>query len=207
MSAKRLAFLMVLLSLFASSSFAQVNEISVTVGRAFVSTQTIVNPTVLPAAIHFGNEEGFDVGYSRLLKSRGIFGFSAELPVAFYPSMDLSTPSHGIPKAIGALFATPSARVNFFSGEALSPWVSAGVGYARFRESSELNFYGTNPGPTGTNTWAMQFGGGLDVWPWQHWGFRTEVRDFFSGVPDLNFKTTNTHQHNYYVGVGVIRRF
>lgn len=207
MSAKRLAFLVVLLSLIASSSFAQVNEVSVTVGRTFVSTQTIKNPTVLPAALHFGNEESFDFGYGRLLKSHGIFGFTAELPVAFYPSMDLSTPSHGIPNSVGALFATPSARVNFFSGAGLSPWVSAGGGYARFFESSDLNFYGTNPGPTGTNTWALQFGGGLDVWPWHHWGIRTEVRDFYSGVPDLNFKTDRTRQHNYYVGVGVIRRF
>ena len=67
MSAKRLAFLVVLLSLFTSSSFAQVNEVSVTVGRTFVSTQTIKNPTVLPAALHFGNEESFASGYGRLL--------------------------------------------------------------------------------------------------------------------------------------------
>jgi opacity protein-like surface antigen len=208
MLAKRLLLLWVSLSLAASISAAQVNELSVTVGRAFVSTQTIANPTLLPAAIHFGNEEAFDIGYGRLLKTRGIFGFTGEVPLTIYPSMDLSTPSHGIPKAIGALFATPSARINFFSGQGLSPWVSVGVGYARFRQSSSLNFYGSNPGPTGTNTWAMQFGGGLDVWPWRHWGIRTEVRDFYSGVPNLNiFKTTNSRQHNYYVGVGVIRRF
>jgi hypothetical protein len=213
MSAKRLAVLMVFLPLFAFTSFAQdrnsdaVNEIAVTVGRTFVSTQTIQNPTDLPPTLHFGNEESIDFNYSRLLKVHGIFGFSAELPVAIYPRMDLATPSHGIPKDIGALFATPSARVNFFNGDALSPWFSAGGGYARFRESSKLNFYGENPGPTSTNTWAVQFGAGLDVFPWRHWGFRTEFRDFYSGVPDLNFKTDKTHQHNYYVGVGVIRRF
>jgi hypothetical protein len=208
MLAKSLALLTLLGSLLSAIGSAQVNEISVTVGRTFVSTQTIANPTLLPAAIHFGNEEALDFGYGRLLKSRGILGFTAELPVAIYPSMDLSTPSHGIPDSIGALFVTPSGRVNFFSGQGLSPWVSFGVGYARFFESSKLNFYGTNPGPTGTNTWAMQFGGGLDVWPWHHWGIRTEVRDFYSGVPNLNvFTTTNSRQHNYYVGVGVIRRF
>ena len=207
MSAKRLAILIVFLCVFALSSFAQVNEVSVTVGRTFVSTQTIQNPTMLPATLHFANEESFAFNYGRLLKNHGMFGLSAELPVAIYPRMDLSTPSHGIPKDIGALFITPSARVNFFSGEALSPWVSVGGGYARFREASKLNFYGDNPGPTGTNTGVIQFGAGLDVWPWSHWGIRTEARDFYSGVPDLNLKTGNSRQHNYYVGIGVIRRF
>ncbi|MBZ5654706.1 MAG: porin family protein [Acidobacteriia bacterium] len=213
MSANRLAFLIVLLSVLALRSLAQrpafenVNQISVTVGRTFVSTQTIQNPTDLPPTLHFANEESFALNYSRQFKGHGFFAFSGELPVAIYPRMDLATPSHGIPKDIGALFITPSARVNFFAGDTLSPWVSVGGGYARFREASTLNFYGTNPGPRSTNTGAIQFGLGLDVWPWNHWGIRTEARDFYSGVPDLNLKTGNNRQHNYYVGVGVIRRF
>jgi len=213
MSAKRLAFLMVFLSVLALRGLAQrqpfedVNQISVTVGRTFVSTQTIQNPTDLPPTLHFGNEESFAFNYSRRFRDHGMFRFSWEVPVAIYPRMDLATPSHGIPKDIGALFITPSAKVNFFAGEALTPWVSVGGGYARFREAPTLNFYGTNPGPRSTNTGAIQFGIGVDVWPWDHWGIRTEARDFYSGVPDLNFKTGNSRQHNYYVGIGVIRRF
>lgn len=209
MSARRLAMLVVLVGVCISSAFAQVNEVSVTVGRTFVSTQTIQNP---PAGdpnpnIHFGNEESVAFNYGRLLKSRGTFGIFAELPVAIYPRMDLNTGANQIPKDVGALFITPSVRVNFFSGQALSPWVSAGGGYARFREASKLNFFGDNPGPTGSNTGVVQFGVGLDVWPWERWGFRTEARDFYSGVPELNVSTGRSRQHNYYVGVGVIRRF
>ena len=209
MSAKRLAMLVVLIAVLISSAFAQVNEVSVTVGRTFVSTQTIQNPPAgdLNPNIHFGNEESVAFNYARLLKSRGFLGFSAELPVAVYPRMDLNTYANQIPKDIGALFITPSARVNFFYGQSLTPWVSVGGGYARFREASKLNFYGDNPGPTGSNTGVVQFGIGLDVWPWQRWGFRMEARDFYSGVPALNVSTTNSRQHNYYVGVGVIRRF
>jgi hypothetical protein len=209
MSAKRLAILVVLVGVCISSAFAQVNEVSVTVGRTFVSTQTIQNP---PAGdpnsdIHFGNEESIAFNYGRLLKYGGAFGITAELPVAIYPRMDLNTGANQIPKDVGALFITPSARVNFFSGQALSPWVSVGGGYARFREASKLNFFGDNPGPTGSNTGVVQFGIGLDVWPWERWGFRTEARDFYSGVPELNVSTGRSRQHNYYVGVGVIRRF
>jgi hypothetical protein len=112
-----------------------------------------------------------------------------------------------IPKDMGALFVTPSLRMNIFAGDRVTPWVSVGGGYGRFWESSSLNFYGTNPGPTGTNTGVVQFGTGLDVWVWRHWGARFEARDYYSGVPDLNIDTGRSRQHNYYVGLGVGYRF
>jgi hypothetical protein len=205
MSAKRLALLVVLVAVLVSSAFTQVNEVSLTVGKTFVSTQTVRNFTTNPN-IHFANEETVTFNYSRLLKSWGIFGLSGEVPIAIYPRMDLNG-EHGIPKDIGALFITPSARLNIFSGQGLTPWLSAGGGYGRFRESPTLLFYGTNPGPTGTNTGVIQFGAGLDAWPWERWGIRLEARDFYSGDPALNVTTTNSRQHNYYVGVGVIWRF
>jgi hypothetical protein len=215
MLAKRLAILVVLVAVLISSAFAQMyersveqnNELSVTVGRTFVSTQTIQNSTVFNPHIHFGNEESVDFNYSRLLKNTGLFALYGELPVAIYPRMDLNTEQNVIPKDIGALFITPSARLNFFPGQGVSPWLSVGGGYGRFREAPRLNFFGANPGPTGTNTGVVQFGVGFDVWPWPRWGFRLEARDFYSGVPALNVSTGRSRQHNYYVGVGVIRRF
>jgi len=44
MSAKRLAVLIVPVLILVSSGLAQVNELSITAGRTFVSTQTIQNP-------------------------------------------------------------------------------------------------------------------------------------------------------------------
>jgi hypothetical protein len=204
MSAKRLAVLVVPVLVLVSSALAQVNEVSITAGRTFVSTQT-VQSTGLP--VHFGNEESVAFNYARLLKSVKIFGLYAELPVAIYPRMDLNYRYDKIPKDIGALFVTPSVRLNIFSGEGVTPWVSAGGGYGRFREAPVLNFFGANPGPTGTNTFVVQFGGGLDVWPWHRWGARFEARDFYSGAPALNVDTGRSRQHNYYVGVGVVHRF
>jgi hypothetical protein len=204
MSAKRLAFLVVPVLVLVSSAFAQVNELSITAGRVFVSTQT-VQSTGLP--IHFGNEESVEFNYGRLLMSRKIFGLYAELPVAIYPRMDLNYREDLVPKDIGALFVTPSVRLNIFSGDSVTPWVSAGGGYGRFREAPSLNFYGPNLGPTGTNTGVIQFGAGLDVWPWHRWGARFEARDFYSGAPALNVDTGRSRQHNYYVGIGVVHRF
>ncbi len=214
MAAKRLLGMMVpmfvaLAMAFCSLAGAQSNDVSVTVGRTFVSTQTIKNP---PAGdpnpnIHFGMEETIEGDYGRLLTRRGIFGISAELPVNIFFRMELNTYTNQIPKDIGALFVTPSVRVNFGSDQSVTPWVSAGGGYGRFREAPSLNYYGPNPGAGFTNTGVIQFGGGLDVWISQHWGAKLEVRDFYSGVPDLNVVTNRTRQHNFYVGVGAAYRF
>src|SRR5208337_1911490 len=161
MLAKRLAVLVVPVLFLVSSAGAQVNELSITAGRAFVSTQTVTS-TGLP--VHFGDEEMVEFNYGRLLISRRVFGLFAEMPVAIYPRMDVNYRLGTNPKDIGALFLTPSVRLNIFSGESVTPWVSAGGGYGRFREASTTLYNNPNPGPTGTNTGVVQFGAGLDVW-------------------------------------------
>lgn len=205
MSAKRLAVLVLPFFALVSSAFAQVNEASLTTGLTFVSTQTV------PAtgySIHFGNASGSITGtYGRLLRTRKVFGLYAELPVGVVWKTDLNYFPGGVPKDTGALFLTPSVRVNFFPSDAVTPWVSAGGGYGRFREAPTLYYSGPNPGPTGTNTGVVQFGAGLDVWFWHHWGARVEARDFYSGAPDLDVDTGRSRQHNYYVGAGVTHRF
>ncbi len=208
MSAKRLAILivpvLVAILCVVPSAWAQKNDLSVTAGRTFVSTETVPSSGY---PVHFGNPASFEVDYGRLLITKKIFGLTAEVPVAVYPHMDLNYYPGGIPRNIGAVFVTPSLRLNIFSGDSVTPWISVGGGYGRFRESSSLYYYGTNPGPTGTNTGVVQFGAGLDVWFWSTWGARFEARDFFSGDPALDVTTDVTRQHNYYVGVGVMHRF
>lgn len=208
MSAKRLLGMVGPVVLLASSAWAQANDVSVTVGRTFVSTQTVLNSGLsFNPPLHFGNAPTFAANYGRLLKTVKIFGIHAELPVAIYPRMDLNTAKYGIPNDIGALFITPSARMNIFAGDSVSPWVSVGGGYGRFREAPRDEFYGPNLGPHGTNTGVVQFGAGLDVWFWRHWGFRGEARDFYSGEPALNLDTGRSRMHNYYVGAGIVHRF
>ena len=148
-----------------------------------------------------------EFNYGRLLKTVRAFGLFAELPVAIYPRMDVHSFEGQTPKDIGALFVTPSVRLNFFPGDSVTPWVSAGGGYGRFRQAPVLTYDAPNPGPTGTNTGVVQFGGGLDVWVWHRWGARFEARDFYSGAPALNVDTGRSRQHNYYVGLGVVHRF
>jgi hypothetical protein len=212
MSARGLAVLVIFVSVSVCSAMAQsaskswmVNQVSVTGGRFFVSTQSIAGEA--DGRIHFGNPGSIAFNYSRLLTTFNIFGLYAELPVAIYPRMDLNTYSNQIPKDIGALFVTPSVRLDMFTNDSVNPWISVGGGYGRFREAPELNYYGPNPGATGTNTGVVQFGAGLDVWVWHRWGARLEARDFYSGLPDYNVNTDVSRQHNYYVGAGIMHRF
>ncbi len=207
MSLKRLAALIVWVVILMSSAFAQRNEISATLGHTFVSSQRIQGANFFNPNIHFGNGLTIGANYSRLLKTYGIFGISGEVPFAYAFDMDLNTGQNLIPEGYQSYFVTPSVRVNFFSGQGVSPWVSAGGGYGFFKQSDQLVFGGPNPGKRSTNTGVFQFGAGLDVWPWQKWGLRLEARDFYSGVPDLNVTTVRSRQHNIYVGGGVIRRF
>jgi hypothetical protein len=155
MPAKRLTVLVVAALVLVSSALAQdlnratpVNELSVTAGRTFVSTQTIQNP--IPndpnPNIHFGNEVSFDVNYARLLMSHKLLGLYAEVPVAIVYHTDLNTYENEIPHNISALFMTPSVRLDFFSGQAVTPWVSAGGGYGRFWNASSLVWGGRTLG-------------------------------------------------------------
>jgi hypothetical protein len=206
---KGVAAMIVCVGILTASAVAQRNEISGTVGRVFVSSQTIPGADFPSGnnSVHFGN--GFTVGgnYSRLLRNYGIFGVSGEVVGTFSYDMDLNTGNNLIPEGYKSYFVTPAVKVNFFHGESVSPWVSVGGGYGMFRMSNQLVFGGPNPGKTSTNTGIFQFGAGLDVWPWQKWGLRLEARDFYSGVPDLNVTTVRSRQHNIYVGGGFIRRF
>lgn len=216
MSQKRLLGMLLPVLLAATIALAQKNEMSLTAGATFVSTQTNllgVSQESKNPKIHFGSEESLAFNYSRLLTVRKGLGFSLEVPAAIYPRMDLNTGLPQVPKDIGAFFVTPSLRVNFFARDSLTPWVSGGGGYGRFRYPHELLFgpgTGTYSGPGGSNTGVAQFGAGLDAWVWRKWGFRAEARDFWSGEPDLNVNsnlpvdTGRSRQHNYYVGVGVV---
>jgi hypothetical protein len=58
----------------------------------------------------------------------------------------------------------------------------------------------------------IEGGFGLDVSTFQRrfsrFGFRLDVRDFWSGTPNLPLANTGkTRQHNYFVGGGVIWHF
>lgn len=191
----------------ALAAFAQDNQLTGLIGRTFISDQGIKNATFFNNTVHFGNGLSFEGNYSRRLLGSGNIRLWGEVPALFNLDEDLNTGANLIPGSYKAFFVTPAARVNLFATTAIQPWFSFGGGFAYFKESSQLIYGGTNPGKTGTATGAIQGGFGLDVRFKPRFGLRGEVRDFWTGVPNLNVDTGKSRQHNYFVGGGVTYYF
>jgi Outer membrane protein beta-barrel domain len=209
MSLKRLTVaVMVSVCAFAGHAMAQKNELSGLVGRTFISDQTITASTFTDNKLRFGNGLSFEVNYARRVMSAGLFSVALEVPFVFNPDEDLHAHAPTlVPGNYRSYFVTPAARVNLFPDVAVSPWVSVGGGVGHFNESSTLLLGGNNPGKTGTTTGVFQAGVGLDVRLLRKFTLRGEVRDFWSGAPQVNVNTGNSRQHNLFAGAGIVWHF
>lgn len=209
MSAKqRLAALIVVVILGISAAAQSKNELAGTIGRTFIPDQTPPGTNFFDNTIHQGKGLTFEIDYARHIWGNGSFlQLSLEVPFLVNPDEDLNYGINTIPQSYSSYFITPAARLNIFADTAVSPWVSFGGGFGHFKESDTLVFGGKNPGSTGTTTGVYQIGGGLDVRVWHSLGLRGEVRDFSSGVPQLNVTTSNSRQRNLYVGGGIVWHF
>lgn len=213
MSAKQaiIAVLAVTMSILGVSASAQdeKNEVTGMIGRIFISDQGITGPnapTINPF-VRSGNGLTFEANYARRLLATPIFAVSGEVPAAFNLNEKLNSGGPVVPTSYKQIFVTPSVRLNLFPETAVSPWVSLGGGFGHFSESTNLIYSGTNPGGS-TTSGVLQTGIGLDVKAWRRFSIRGEVRDFWSGTPDLPLADTGkTRQHNYFVGGGVVWHF
>jgi hypothetical protein len=189
------------------------NELTGILGRIFISDQGIQGPnapTVNPF-VRSGKGLTFEINYARHLLGTDVYAISAEVPAVFNLDEDLGSGGDVVPSGYQQIFVTPAIRLNLFPATRVTPWVSLGGGFGHFSESKNLNYYGTNPGSSSTSG-VLQAGLGLDVSPFEkrfkRFSFRGEVRDFYSGTPNLPLADTGkTRQHNYFVGGGVIWHF
>jgi hypothetical protein len=191
----------------------EVNQLTGMIGRTFISDQGLKNPNapILNPFIRSGKGITFGINYSRRLWGTSVYSISGEVPAVFNLDEDLNSGYNFVPADYKQIFVAPSLRVNLFPATAVSPWVSFGGGFGHFTEGKTLIYGGTNPGGSST-TGVMQGGLGLDVNPFQHrfsrFGFRGEVRDFWSGTPNFPLAVTGkTRQHNFFVSGGVIWHF
>lgn len=186
------------------------NELAGVLGRIFISDQGIQGATFFNPFVRSGKGLTFEINYARRFYGTEVYGVSAEIPVVFNLDEDLNSGADVVPTDYQQIFLTPSLRLNLFPRLAVSPWVSFGGGFAHFSENKNLLYGGPNPGGS-TTSGALQGGFGLDVRPFQrapHLGFRGEVRDFWSGTPDLPLAPTGkTRQNNYLIGGGAVLHF
>lgn len=172
------------------------NELSGLIGRTFISDQGIKSGPLVGSTLRSGNGTSIEINYARRLTT-GFFSMSAEVPFVLNPDEDYNIPTNPFGD-YRSYFVTPSARVNAFTGQAVSPWVSVGGGFAHFSASSIK---------TGNSTGVFQAGVGLDVKVLGRFSIRGEARDFWSGVPQLGVDTGKSRQHNFFVGAGVVWHF
>jgi hypothetical protein len=203
---KAILLSVVLTSLLAAAQTK--SELSAVIGRPFLVDRPVPNTNFFDNTIHFGQPVSIEVSYGRkLLGGDGLLALTFEVPVLFTPHLKMNYGINTIPESYSAFFVTPSLRLNLFAATHVSPWVSFGGGIAHFSESDKLLFGGPNPGATGTTTGVYQIGGGLDVRILARLSLRGEVRDYNSGIPQLNVDYGQTRQRNLFVGGGLIFHF
>jgi hypothetical protein len=182
-------------------------EVTVIIGRTFISDHGVAGVSTFDPILHSGKGLSLELNYAHKLKSMELLSFAVEVPVLFNFKEQVHFSVNQVPKDYQSIFVTPSLRVNFAPQIAISPWVSVGGGYGHFSYNSSLEFSGSNPGPGSSNTGIFQIGGGLDVRVFRWAKVRGEVRDFYSGVPDLNVNLDKSRQHNLFVGGGFVFLF
>jgi hypothetical protein len=189
------------------------NELTGILGRTIISDQGIHGPNApsVNPFVRSGKGTTFEINYARIWRTTDVYSVAGEVAAVFNLDEDLNSGGPVVPVDYKQVFVTPAVRVNLFPATAVSPWVSFGGGLARFSENKNLLYFGTNPGGSSTSG-VLEVGLGLDVTPFtrrfRRFSFRGEVRDFWSGTPDLPLADTGkSRQHNFLVGGGVIWHF
>jgi hypothetical protein len=175
-----------MMSVFAS---AQAHELAITAGGQFPSNQ------------QFDSGASFAVGasYAGRMFHVPLASLYFELPVVVGPKSVTRLPSRS---NYSSLFITPGLKLKLAPEFPVSPYVAAGVGYARFHQDAN-----TVVNAQSVNTEVYDFGGGLDfkIAPFISW--RGEVRDFYSGFPSFNSLPDTGRQHNVVAQTGLVLCF
>jgi hypothetical protein len=185
----------------------------VTPGQTLSPGATLIGPggTVLPDRdIAFDASLTLGADYDRTLVHKQKFAIAGGVDFLASPlDVKVSQQSQNAIGQYAFIFLTPHVRVKFHPAGAFSPWLSFGGGYARFLEKAPTAEPSFKPG---TNTGTFVFGGGVDTRTVIRVlkipiGFRIEVRDFYSGLPNYNQKVPGNLQNNLAFNGGLLIRF
>ncbi len=174
----------------ATAACAQSNELAVTFGGYFpIDSQT-------------GAGNAFAIGGSFAHRVVDLPLVSAYVEVPIFATFD-STSSfsqglQGHPK-YSTLFVTPGLKLKLAPGFPISPYLVAGGGVVHFSKSNVTTDDSTYSG-------TFDVGGGLDFKIAPFFSARGEVRDFYSGSPNIVSGFDN-REHQLVTTVGLVFRF
>jgi len=193
-------------------AMAQRADVGFVVGASFASDTTLPTGIVCitaPCPTAFTVQTGHHIFYAGELAYRvanfKIASLHIELPITGVPSAPAKFTGTVTLTHLTSIFVTPSLRVKLLPHSPISPFASAGIGSAHYDD-------GTNA----TTKFAYQLGGGLDFRsPIPLFGFRAEVRDYISGVPNFGLVSTaigsssqpSNHRNNLLLGAGIVVKF
>ena len=136
-------------------------------------------------------------------KNAALFG---EVEFVALPNRPVTSTTATVPRSYASLYVTPGLRLKLFPNSRLSPWGAIGGGYALYEESAQLS-NGQKAAARFLNRGVFTYGGGLDYRLFHFIGLRAEIRDFFSGNPNLNVVLSSSTQHNIVASGGVVLHF
>lgn len=197
----------ILLALGPAAAKAQKNEVGLVIGATVTREQSLAgSPTTLSYQSSLALGAEFD---RRLITGRRAALYAGADFLASPLDVKLKNPPASVSGQYAYVFLTPHARLKFNPDGALSPWLLFGGGYSRFLEKKPATAPSFVPG---TNTGTFVFGAGIDTSALLHvWripiGFRGEVRDFYSGLPNYNQPVSASRQHNVAITGGLLIRF
>jgi hypothetical protein len=185
-----LLFSLVVVCLMTAPVFAQSNDLAVTVGGYF------------PINSQIGADSAFAIGgnFAHRIASVPLVSLYVELPVfgTFSSTTNIINSTLTHPK-YSALFVSPGLKLKLAPSFPISPYFVAGGGLAHFSKSNVAT-------SDSTNTGVFDVGAGLDFKIAPYIGIRTEVRDFYSGSPNITTNFTD-RQHQLIASAGLVIRF
>lgn len=220
---KSLIGLFIAVALWSAPALAQErqerNEVGLQIGGIVTPSQgvtqgaSLIGPggTTLPSQdLQFNSSLTLGADYDRVIVQRQKFAIDGGVDFLASPfDVKLSQKSQNAIGEYAFIFLTPHVRLKFHPEGAFSPWLLFGGGYARFLESAPTAVPSFR---RGTNTGAFVFGGGVDTRPVIRIrkigvGFRFEVRDFYSGLPNYNLNVGGGLQTNLAFTGGLLVKF
>jgi opacity protein-like surface antigen len=201
---RKIVLFIACISTFVLNASAQRNEVAFVVGAK-------ITPSTGSAAggnqLNVDSTPAFEGNFATQLIHLPGAALHLEFPIVGATSSDVRTTNLTAIKSYSALFFTPALRLKLVPGSPISPWISAGGGLAHFGPSS-MTQAGTTTNVNSTTKGAFEGGAGLDFHvPVLPLALRAEVRDFYTGRPNLSNVTAFNVRNNIFVGGGVVLRF
>jgi opacity protein-like surface antigen len=203
---KRKLLIVVALALVSAGDvFAQKYEVALTSGALKVGQKDFQLPR--PGFIDFSTGLTYQFSYAQRVVDARAAALYFELPFAGTPRTKIESTNALSPRSYSSIFITPGIKLKLLPGLKYSPYLVAGVGYARFNSSQTLLSGDPNREDRQANRAVFGYGGGIDVRVFSIVSLRGEVRDFVTGTPKFNLDGFDNKQHNTLLSAGVVLRF